>query len=76
MARMTPTEAFVETLVANGVTDIFGIMGSAFMARRQASVSSLLCMSRVQRTWPMVTHVPQVAMALSLGKMVLASVTV
>ena len=31
MARMTPSEAFVETLVAQGVTDIFGIMGSAFM---------------------------------------------
>ncbi|MFT4630511.1 MAG: sulfoacetaldehyde acetyltransferase [Arenicella sp.] len=31
MARMTPSEAFVETLVANEVTDIFGIMGSAFM---------------------------------------------
>jgi sulfoacetaldehyde acetyltransferase len=29
--RMTPSEAFVETLVANGVTEIFGIMGSAFM---------------------------------------------
>ncbi|TWP36038.1 sulfoacetaldehyde acetyltransferase [Leekyejoonella antrihumi] len=29
--RMTPSEAFVETLVANGITDIFGIMGSAFM---------------------------------------------
>ena len=29
--RMTPSEAFVETLVAQGVTDIFGIMGSAFM---------------------------------------------
>ncbi len=28
---MTPSEAFVETLVAHGVTDIFGIMGSAFM---------------------------------------------
>ena len=28
---MTPSEAFVETMVANGVTDIFGIMGSAFM---------------------------------------------
>ncbi|OZI63401.1 sulfoacetaldehyde acetyltransferase [Bordetella genomosp. 11] len=28
---MTPSEAFVETLAANGVTDIFGIMGSAFM---------------------------------------------
>lgn len=31
MTRMTPSEAFVETLVANGVTDIFGIAGSAFM---------------------------------------------
>ncbi|MDD2875212.1 MAG: sulfoacetaldehyde acetyltransferase [Azoarcus sp.] len=29
--RMTPSEAFVETLVSNGVTDMFGIMGSAFM---------------------------------------------
>jgi sulfoacetaldehyde acetyltransferase len=28
---MTPSEAFVETLAANGVTRIFGIMGSAFM---------------------------------------------
>jgi len=28
---MTPSEAFVETLVANKVTDCFGIMGSAFM---------------------------------------------
>lgn len=31
MARMTPSEAFVETMVANKVTDVFGIMGSAFM---------------------------------------------
>ncbi len=29
--KMTPSEAFVETLAANQVTDIFGIMGSAFM---------------------------------------------
>ena len=29
--EMTPSEAFVETMVANGVTEIFGIMGSAFM---------------------------------------------
>ncbi len=28
---MTPSEAFVETMAANGVSDIFGIMGSAFM---------------------------------------------
>ncbi len=31
MTRMTPSEAFVETLVAHGVTTAFGIMGSAFM---------------------------------------------
>jgi len=29
MAKMTSSEAFVETMVANDVTDIFGIMGSA-----------------------------------------------
>ncbi len=29
--KMTPSEAFVETMVANGVTHMFGIMGSAFM---------------------------------------------
>ena len=29
--RMTPSEAFVETMVAQGVTDIFGIVGSAYM---------------------------------------------
>ncbi len=29
--KMTPSEAFVETLVAQGVREIFGIMGSAFM---------------------------------------------
>ena len=28
---MTPSEAFVETLVAKGVTDMFGIVGSAYM---------------------------------------------
>ena len=31
MTRMTPSEAFVETMVVNGVTTIFGIMGAAFM---------------------------------------------
>lgn len=31
MTRMTPSEAFVETLVSFGVTDVFGIVGSAFM---------------------------------------------
>jgi sulfoacetaldehyde acetyltransferase len=29
--RMTPSEAFVETLVAQGVTNTFGIVGSAYM---------------------------------------------
>src|SRR5882724_1337633 len=31
MPKMTPSEAFVETLVAHGVTDVFGIVGSAYM---------------------------------------------
>jgi sulfoacetaldehyde acetyltransferase len=31
MTRMTPSEAFVESLAAQGVTDVFGIVGSAFM---------------------------------------------
>ncbi len=31
MTRMTPSEAFVETLVAQGVTHVFGIVGSAYM---------------------------------------------
>ena len=29
--KMTPSEAFVETLVAHGVRDVFGIAGSAYM---------------------------------------------
>src|SRR5215831_2402929 len=29
--KMTPSEAFVETLVAHGVKDVFGIVGSAYM---------------------------------------------
>src|SRR5664279_136887 len=29
--RMTPSEAFVETLVAYGVKDVFGVVGSAYM---------------------------------------------
>jgi len=29
--RMTPSEALVETLVAEGVTDVFGLVGSAYM---------------------------------------------
>ena len=31
MPRMTSSEAFVETLASYGVTDVFGIVGSAFM---------------------------------------------
>src|ERR671919_1752126 len=31
MTRMSASEAFVETLVAYGVKDVFGIVGSAFM---------------------------------------------
>ena len=29
--RMTPSEAFIETLVSQGVKNVFGIVGSAYM---------------------------------------------
>ena len=31
MARMTPSEALVETLIAEGISNVFGIVGSAYM---------------------------------------------
>ena len=31
MTRMTPSEAIIETLVKQGVSDVFGIVGSAYM---------------------------------------------
>lgn len=31
MTKMTPSEAFVETMVAHGVSNVFGIVGSAYM---------------------------------------------
>jgi len=31
VTRMTPSEALVETLVANGVSHVFGVVGSAYM---------------------------------------------
>lgn len=31
MTQMSPSEALVETMVAHGVTDVFGIVGSAYM---------------------------------------------
>ena len=47
MTRMTPSEAFVETLVAHGVTTAFGIMGSAFMdamdSNRRCILGALSC---------------------------------
>ena len=58
MTRMTPSEAFVETLVAHGVKDVFGIVGSAYMdaldifPSRPASASSRSRTSRAPATWP------------------------
>ncbi len=49
--RMTPSEAFVETLVAQGVTDVFGIVGSAYMD------------ASAPRTWTRSTCFPRPASA-------------
>ena len=41
--RMTPSEAFVETLVAQGVKDTFGIVGSGrTFANKQLDKSALI----------------------------------
>ena len=38
--KMTPSEAFVETMAANGVTEIFGIMGSALHIHHTLSLQN------------------------------------
>src|SRR5438105_1263017 len=39
MPKMTPSEAFVETLVAHGVKNVFGIVGSAYIVARMAEIT-------------------------------------
>ena len=61
--RMTPSEAFVETLVAQGVTDVFGIVGSAYMDALDLFPSAGIRFISVAHeqgaaaTWPMATRV-------------------
>ena len=62
MARMTPSEAFFETLAADNVTDMFGIMGSAFMDAMDIFAPAgirlvpvfLSYKNKAPRTWPTV----------------------
>ena len=54
MTRMTPSEAFVETMVANGVTPIFGIMGSAFMDAMKTTIAMRVKTSLNTTTMPSV----------------------
>ena len=66
--KMTPSEAFVETMVANDVTDIFGIMGSAFMDAMDIFAPAGIrliqwCMSKAPATWPMVMRGSRAGMA-------------
>ena len=77
---MTPSEAFVETLVANDVTDIFGIMGSAFMDAMDifARPGSDWCpwsTSRAPATWPTATLARAAATAWSSARTAPASAT-
>ncbi len=39
MTRMTPSEAFVDTLAARGVTELFGIVGSVAHDRNAAHMA-------------------------------------
>ncbi len=52
---MTASEAFTETLVAQGVTDIFGIVGSAFMDALDLFPEAG-SMNRMPLTWLMGTQ--------------------
>ena len=38
MVRMTASEAFVETLAAQGVTDVFGIVGDTELTQHRQSL--------------------------------------
>jgi sulfoacetaldehyde acetyltransferase len=42
--KMTPSEAFVETMAANGVIDIFGIMSPAFVDAMDISAPAVMCL--------------------------------
>ena len=74
MTRMTPSEAFVETMVANGVSTTFGIMGSAFMdamdifAPAGIDHRSRWCTSRALPTWPMATPASAAVTACVIGQ--------
>ena len=61
MPKMTPSEALVETLVAHKVTDVFGIVGSAYMDaldifRPPESALSRPCTSKAPPTWRTATR--------------------
>ena len=54
--KMTPSEALVETLVAEGVKTVFGIMGSAFMDALDlfpAAGIRFVSVAHDNRPWPM-----------------------
>ena len=58
MAKMTPSEAIVETLLAESVDHVSGIVGSAFMDMLDlfpsAGYASYRCAtSRLRRIWRM-----------------------
>ncbi|ODN63924.1 hypothetical protein BA763_21820 [Burkholderia cenocepacia] len=65
---MTPSEAFVETLAANGVTDMFGIMGSAFMDAMDIFAPAGIRLipvvhEQAPATWPTAMHACRAATA-------------
>ena len=70
--RMTSSEAFVETLVAHGVRDIFGIAGSAYMDAMDlfpaAGIRLVSVAHESPPIWRMATQEPPVVTASALRK--------
>jgi hypothetical protein len=51
MTKLSASEAFVETLAAQGVTDIFGIVGTLSICSRRPAFASLRSrMNKAQAT--------------------------
>ena len=80
LQKMTPSEAFVETLVAQGVDTMFGIMGSAFMDAMDIFAPAGIrliswCTNKAPATWPMATRAPAAGTAWSSARTARASAT-
>ena len=78
MPKMSASEAFVETLVAYGVKNVFGIVGSAYMDALDLFPTAGIRfirppMNRAPATWPTAIRASRAGMACASRRTALAS---